>query len=118
MNIYELNNREPELIDKLYILWEKYVRETHLFLNENDIISISKYIKPALIQIKHLIIAEDNNTAIGMMGIENNKLEILFLDTNYTGKGIGRKLTEYAINNYYDEQDNHFPILYMRLENK
>ncbi|ACN85018.1 hypothetical protein [Brachyspira hyodysenteriae] len=45
MTIYETKNRDYEIIDKLYILWEKSVRATHLFLKEDDIINISKYVK-------------------------------------------------------------------------
>lgn len=71
MTIYEAKNRDDELIDKLYIIWEKSVRATHLFLKEDDIINISKYIKKYLIEIKHLIIAEIENNIIGFMGTEN-----------------------------------------------
>ena len=145
MKIYELENRDDNIIDKLYIVWEKSVRATHLFLKENDIINISKYIKPALIDIKHLIITEIDNEPKGFMGIENKKLEMLFLSPEVIGQGIGKKLIEYAVQNYaieevsvneqntnaydfykhigfkaykrdeFDELGNNFPIIYMKL---
>ena len=147
MTIYEAKNRDDELIDKLYIIWEKSVRATHLFLKEDDIINISKYIKKYLIEIKHLIIAEIENNIIGFMGTENKKLEMIFLDPEVIGNGIGRKLIQYAAYNYdieevsvneqntnaynfykhigfedykrdeYDDLGNNFPIIYMKLKN-
>ncbi|MEI0603124.1 GNAT family N-acetyltransferase [Brachyspira alvinipulli] len=145
MYIYELNKRDDDSIDKLYIVWEKSVRASHLFLTENDIINISKHVKQALIVIKHLIVVSINNEFIGFMGIDDRKLEMLFLDPDAVGNGIGRKLIEYGISNYninevsvneqninaygfyehmgfrvynrseYDELGNNFPILYMKL---
>ena len=145
MDIYELNKRDEDSIDKLYIVWEKSVRATHLFLSENDIVNIAKYVKQALIVIKHLIVVSINNEFVGFMGIDDRKLEMLFLDPDAIGNGIGRKLIEYGISNYninevsvneqntnaygfyehmgfrvynrseYDELGNNFPILYMKL---
>ena len=145
MDIYELNKRDEDSIDKLYIVWKKSVRATHLFLSENDIVNIAKYVKQALIVIKHLIVVSINNEFVGFMGIDDRKLEMLFLDPDARGNGIGRKLIEYGISNYninevsvneqntnaygfykhmgfnvynrseYDELGNNFPILYMKL---
>lgn len=80
------------------------------------------------------------------MGIENNKLEMLFIDPQYRGKGIGKKILLYGIENYkvncisvnednllalefykhmgfkvykrndLDNQGNPYPVLYMRIE--
>ncbi|KLI43975.1 acetyltransferase [Brachyspira hyodysenteriae] len=145
MTIYETKNRDYEIIDKLYILWEKSVRATHLFLKEDDIINISKYVKKYLIDIKHLIIAEIEYNIVGFMGTENKKLEMLFLDPEAIGNGIGKELIKYAIENYdikevsvneqntnaynfykhmgfkdykrdeYDDLGNNFPIIHMRI---
>ncbi|WPC37567.1 GNAT family N-acetyltransferase [Brachyspira hyodysenteriae] len=145
MTIYETKNRDYEIIDKLYILWEKSVRATHLFLKEDDIINISKYVKKYLIDIKHLIIVETEYDIIGFMGTENQKLEMLFLDPEAIGNGIGKELIKYAIENYdikevsvneqntnaynfykhmgfkdykrdeYDDLGNNFPIIHMRI---
>ena len=144
MNIYELKVRKKETIKELYDIWEKSVRATHLFLTENDIKNISQYVMPALKKVENLIILEYKNKIAGFIGIENKKIEMLFLDPVNAGLGFGRKLIEYAKKNYrvnevavneqnenaykfyehmgfkvykrseYDEQGNSFPILYMR----
>ena len=94
----------------------------------------------------HLIIIEnENNIPIAFMGIEDTKLEMLFIKNSERRKGLGTKLLSYGIENYgvnelavneqnpnakvfyehlgfkvykrteLDEQGNPYPILYMKL---
>ena len=147
MKIFEVKNRTTMLINNLLEVWEDSVKATHLFLNEEEIISIKKYVPQALEGVSHLIIIEDkNNMPIAFMGIENQKLEMLFIKDSERGKGIGKRLLKYGIENYnvnelvvneqnpnakgfyeymgfktykraeLDEQGNPYPILHMRLE--
>ena len=37
MQIYELSDRPPQLLDRLVQVWEASVRATHTFLSEEDI---------------------------------------------------------------------------------
>ena len=41
---------------------------------------------------------EQEGILIGVMGIAEGNLEMLFIDNNYRGTGIGKKLVTYAIN--------------------
>lgn len=147
MKIFEVKNRTTAITNELLDIWENSVKATHLFLSNKDIQNIKNYVPQALKEVQHLIIIEnENNIPIGFMGIENNKLEMLFIKNNERGKGIGKQLLTYGIENYnvneltvneqnpnakgfyehlgfkvykrteLDEQGNHFPILYMRLE--
>ena len=80
------------------------------------------------------------------MGIEENKLEMLFITSEYRGKEIGKKMLSYGIENYgvtdlavnednpqakefyeymgfkvyqrneLDDQGNPYPVLYMKLD--
>lgn len=60
MEVLELAERQKPLIDSLIEVWEKSVKETHLFLPENEIINIKQNFLPgALINISHLIIAKN-----------------------------------------------------------
>lgn len=55
----------------------------------------------ALNNIKHLIIeTDDNGDPIAFMGIEDNKLEMLFIAPDFREKGLGKKLLLYGIENY------------------
>ena len=101
----------------------------------------------ALKEVEHLIVAEDENyKPIAFMGIEKNKLEMLFFFFCKRGKGLGKKLLNFGIEKYsvnelavneqnpeakgfyehmgfkvykrneLDDQGNPYPVLYMRLE--
>ena len=123
------------------------MRVTHKFLSNKEILEIKKYVPKALNTVEHLVIVVDEySNPIGFMGIENRKLEMLFIKNSERGKGLGKKLLNYGIDNYninelavnednpndkafyermgfvvykrkeLDEQGNPYPVLYMRLE--
>lgn len=147
MNIVEVKNRTAALINDLLEVWEDLVKATHLFLSDGEIKNIKKYVPQALNEVSHLIIIEnDANIPVAFMGIEDTKLEMLFIKNSKRGKGLGKRLINYGIENYnvnklvvneqnpsarefyehmsfkvykreeLDEQGNHYPILYMKLE--
>lgn len=146
MEIIEVSSRTQLLINTLLEVWEKSVRATHLFLPEYEILNIKENFLPdALKNISHLVIAKGNGIPSAFMGIEGQKLEMLFVSPEKRGKGIGKKLIEYGIKKFsineltvneqnpqakgfyehlgfktykhseLDEQGNPYPILYMRL---
>ena len=53
----------------------------------------------ALENVEHLMVV-DNDDAVGFMGIENYKLEMLFIASNQRGKGLGKALLQYSMKNY------------------
>ena len=147
MKLIEAKDRTPQLIDKLLTVWESSVRATHKFLSNEEILEIKEYVPEALSNISHLIIETDKEgTPIAFMGIENNKLEMLFIISECRGKGIGKKKLLYGIENYgvndlavnednpqakyfyehigfkvyqrneLDDQGKPYPVLYMKLE--
>lgn len=95
-----------------------------------------------------IIAESEFDKAIAFMGTENSRLEMLFLLPAERGKGIGRKLVQYGILNYgirevtvneqnpqavgfyehlgfetykrteRDEEDNPYPLLYMKLDSE
>ncbi len=146
IEIIDCTERQQSFIDTLLDIWEKSVRATHLFLPESEILNIKeKFLPDALKNISHLVIAKENGTPVAFMGIEAQKLEMLFVLPEKRGKGIGKKLLKYGIKNYsineltvneqnpqakgfyehlgfkvykreeVDEQGNPYPILYMQL---
>lgn len=145
MRIIEVRERTSLLIQQLLKIWESSVRATHLFLSDNEIEHIKEYVPQALEVIPHLIVAEDENgLPAAFMGIDGEKLEMLFLASEERGKGLGKKLMEYGMETYsvnelavneqnplakgfyehmgfqvykrteHDEQGNPYPILYMK----
>lgn len=101
MKIIEIKTRNLLLIEQLLAVWESSVKATHLFLSENEIEDIKKYVLQALSEIPHLIIIEnENQVPMGFMGIVGQHLEMLFISNEERGKGLGRKLLQYGIEKY------------------
>ena len=118
---------------------------THNFLSEKDFANLEPYVRQALAEVPALAVAETEDGVAGFIGLREDKIEMLFIDPAFIGKGIGRKLVDWAINengirlidvneqNTYavsvythwgfktydrseiDDQGNPFPILRMRL---
>lgn len=146
MQIIEVKERNDKLIKELVNLWEETVRNTHLFLESEEILRIKEYVPTAIKEIAHLIIVEDKNILLGFIGINNYKVEMLFIKNSFRGKGLGKDLLNYGIKKYsineltvneqnkeamkfyehmgfktykrqeLDEQGLPYPILYMKLE--
>ena len=141
-----MEDRDSLLLEQLLNVWENSVRATHFFLAEADMEDIKKYVPQALRDISHLIVAENGQgVPAAFMGIEGQKLEMLFISPEETGRGLGRKLLQYGMQNFaiktlgvteqnpqakgfyehmgfqvykrtdHDEQGNPYPVLYMRL---
>ncbi len=51
MKIIEVKGRTASLIEQLLKVWESSVKATHLFLSEDEIASIKKYVPQALKEI-------------------------------------------------------------------
>lgn len=133
----------PQLSEQLLALWEASVRATHHFLSDMEI----RQIKASALQaVEHLIIAtKESEEPAAFMGVENHRLEMLFLSPAECGKGLGRLLLEYGMQHYgvcevtvneqnpqavgfyqhmgfqtykrtdHDEEGNPYPLLYMKL---
>ena len=102
MKLYEVTQREPQLICQLTTIWEDSVRATHLFLSEAEIQKIKAYVPHALTGVSHLLVAERApGQPVAFMGIEGPRLEMLFLSPEERGAGLGRQLLEYGIRHYH-----------------
>ena len=146
IRIADMEDRDSLLLEQLLNVWENSVRATHFFLAEADMEDIKKYVPQALRDISHLIVAENGQgVPAAFMGIEGQKLEMLFISPEETGRGLGWKLNQYGMQNFaintlgvneqnpqakgfyehmgfqvykrtdHDEQGNPYPVLYMRL---
>ena len=101
MHIYEVATRRPELIQKLLQVWEASVRATHLFLSEAEILRIKEYVPQAIGGVAHLLVAEaEPDMPVGFLGVEDSRLEMLFLTPDARGHGLGKQLVELGIQKY------------------
>lgn len=97
MQIKEVDERTPALIETLTALWEASVRATHTFLSEAEILTIKAYVPEALQGVAHLVTASDGEGPVGFMGVQDGRLEMLFLAPAARGRGLGRQLLEMAV---------------------
>lgn len=101
MNFYAAEKRSPELLRALLQVWESSVRATHLFLSETEILRIRAYVPQAMEGVEHLVVAEAApGVPVGFMGVEGDRLEMLFLAPDARGRGLGRQLAELGIRQY------------------
>lgn len=101
MNLVLVQERTAELIEQLTNVWEESVKATHLFLSDSDIAEIKEFVPQALQDISKLIVAvNDNNKPVGFMGVEDEKVEMLFITPLERGKGIGRRFIDYGVKNF------------------
>lgn len=77
-------------------IWESAVRNTHDFLNVEDFNYYKENIPNYFEHVK-LFGYEVDGTLVGFMGISDENLEMLFIDHNSRGKGIGKKLIIHGI---------------------
>ena len=94
-------DRTAELKERLLKVWEDSVRATHLFLSDDEIMSIKEYVPEALKGIAYLIIAEDEDgQPVAFMGVQEGTLEMLFIAPEERGKGLGKRLIRHGIDKY------------------
>lgn len=141
-----VKERTPRLIEALTTVWEHSVRATHHFLSESEILRIRAYVPQAVGGVAQLVAAENQaGEPVGFMGVENGRLEMLFLAPEARGCGRGGRLLRCGIEQYgvrevtvneqnpqavdfyahfgfrtyrrteRDEEGGPYPLLYMRL---
>lgn len=89
----------PSQYDALITIWESSVRATHDFLPESDIERLKPLIKEQYMPNVNLFVAmDDNDILLGFIGTYENRIEMLFIDSNERGQGIGKQLLKYALN--------------------
>ena len=100
MKIQEIQgNRDSGLLDALTEVWNESVRTSH-FLSEPDIEQLKPYVDMALREVEHLVVVYCGQQAKGFMGIQGDKIEMLFLSPECIGQGWGSILVDRAIGFY------------------
>lgn len=146
MEIFELTERSLRVVETLTAFWRKSVASTHNFLSASEINAIEPEVKTGLKNVKNLVVVVAlNGEFCAFMGVEKRRLEMLFVLPKMQGKGIGKKLLEFAIEKYNvtsltvneqnlqamgfyehlgfkpykrtpcDEQGRTYPLIYMKL---
>ena len=77
-------------------IWERSVRATHSFLTEKDITEIRESLISKYFKAVSLYMIFDEEAIAGFIGLSDNTIEMLFVDPNSIGKGLGSNLLDFA----------------------
>jgi putative acetyltransferase len=79
-------------------LWERSVRATHDFLPEDDIQSLLPLVRDTYLPMPALDVwvYADSSGIAGYIATGRNNVEMLFIDPDRRGQGIGRHLLDHA----------------------
>ncbi len=144
--VMKIETAVPSQFERLTAIWESAVRATHHFLQESDIAALRPLLLNTYLPGLTVVIARDDAGIIhGFLGVDENRIEMLFVDDASRGKGVGKLLLKYAIAEFgvnevdvneqnpqgvafyrhmgfeqvgrseLDGQGNAFPLLHMRL---
>lgn len=80
-------------------IWERSVRATHVFLDENAITEIKEALIPSYFPNVNLYAVSEDDSIIGFIGLNDCMIEMLFIDNDSRGRGYGSALIEFALNN-------------------
>lgn len=82
--------------DQILNIWEKSVLATHDFLNPTDFEEIKQLVQTFNFNDFEVYCLKQNDQIAGFIGLAERKIEMLFFSPEYIGKGLGRKLTDFA----------------------
>ncbi|WP_052249974.1 GNAT family N-acetyltransferase [Flavobacterium sp. KMS] len=144
----EIQPYNDKFKEQMILVWENSVRATHDFLVPSDIDYYKKIVSSIDFNSFPVFCLTEADTVLGFIGIAENKIEMLFLAPEHIGKGFGKTLMNFAINeldvnkvdvneqnhnaiNFYskfgflpydrtdkDDEGKDYPILKMKLEIK
>lgn len=106
--------------NQLLQTWERSVRATHAFVTPTDLEEIKALVHTFNFNQLQVYCLMDNNTLTGFIGVAEGKVEMLFVDPAYIGKGCGKQLLLYAIQELHankvdvNEQNEHAAAFYRR----
>lgn len=83
--------------EQILNIWEKSVLATHDFLNPNDYEEIKQLVLTFNFNDFEVYCLKQNDEVAGFIGPSERKIEMLFFSPEYIGKGLGRKLTDFAL---------------------
>lgn len=96
-----IKNIENEDIDKIMDIWLKSTIKAHDFIDEEYWNKNYSTVKNVYIPMSDTFVYEDKENIKGFISIIDKKfIGALFVDPDFQGSGVGKKLINYALNKY------------------
>lgn len=93
---YQIEKYRKEQQAELFQIWEKSVAASHHFLLPVDFEFYQSIVKFFDFDSLNTYCLVENNSTIGFIALQGSKIEMLFLDPKYFGKGLGQVLISFA----------------------
>lgn len=93
----------PKMLDALTDLWEDSVSASHHFLSKEDIAEIKMDVREALQHSQNIITAKNEEDFLGFIGVEQNRIEMLFVSPKHFKKSVGKELIREAFKRYLQD---------------
>ncbi len=95
---FDTAERTPQLVAELVALWRRSVSATHHFLDATAIQAIEPEVAGGLSAVPTLVVEYDDHRApVGFIGVAGDTIEMLFVDPDHIGTGVGGRLIRHAI---------------------
>lgn len=83
--------------DNLVDIWHRAVIQTHSFLSEEDLRFYHNLVRSGVLrEVEVWVEINEKNQPIGFIGLDGTKIEMLFVDPDHHGKGVGKRLIQHA----------------------
>lgn len=92
-----INPYSDKYREQILTIWEKSVLATHDFLTSTDFEEIKELVSKMNFNDFQIFCLTKENLVLGFIGVADKKVEMLFLDPEYFGQGLGHKLLTFAI---------------------
>ncbi|TAI49696.1 GNAT family N-acetyltransferase [Flagellimonas allohymeniacidonis] len=94
---FEIVKYSDSFHNQLLEVWEQSVLASHHFLDPKDFESIKKLVNTIDFNSFDVYCSVHNLALTGFIGVLDKKVEMLFISPRYFGKGIGKKLMDFAV---------------------
>ena len=91
----EIRLGRPDDFEDLTGIWFRAVSATHAFLGEAQIEAYRVRLPVEFLpHVKELWVAEEDGRSIGFIGMDGSEIDMLFVDPDWHGRGVGTRLLE------------------------